>query len=45
MRTFPNIFQNVITSEISNSVKPKKEIFEYAVAKIGRQNGRKHYDR
>lgn len=24
-------FQNVITSEISNSVKPKKEIFEYAV--------------
>lgn len=26
-------FQNVITSEISNSVKPKKEIFEYAVNK------------
>lgn len=24
-------FQNIITSEISNSVKPKKEIFEYAV--------------
>ena len=24
-------FKNVITSEISNSVKPKKEIFEYAV--------------
>jgi putative hydrolase of the HAD superfamily len=24
-------FKNVITSEISNSVKPKKEIFEYAL--------------
>ena len=26
-------FKNVVTSEISNSVKPKKEIFEYAIAK------------
>ena len=26
-------FKNIITSEISNSVKPKKEIFEYAVNK------------
>ena len=26
-------FKNVITSEISNSVKPKKEIFEYALKK------------
>jgi len=26
-------FQHIITSEISNSVKPKKEIFEYAVNK------------
>ena len=28
-------FKNVITSEISNSVKPKKEIFEYAVKQAG----------
>lgn len=28
-------FKNVITSEISNSVKPKKEIFEYAVRQAG----------
>lgn len=27
-------FKNVITSEISNSVKPKKEIFEYALEKV-----------
>jgi putative hydrolase of the HAD superfamily len=26
-------FKNIITSEISNSVKPKKEIFEYALHK------------
>lgn len=26
-------FKTVVTSEISNSVKPKKEIFEYAIAK------------
>ena len=28
-------FKNVITSEASNSLKPKKEIFEYAVNKAG----------
>lgn len=28
-------FNNVITSEVSNSVKPKKEIFEFAVAQTG----------
>jgi putative hydrolase of the HAD superfamily len=28
-------FQHVITSEASNSLKPKKEIFEYALAKTG----------
>jgi len=30
-----NYFTHVITSEASNSLKPKKEIFEYAVAKAG----------
>ena len=28
-------FSQVITSEASNSLKPKKEIFEYALAKAG----------
>ena len=28
-------FNQIITSEISNSVKPKKEIFEYAIKKAG----------
>ena len=27
-------FQNIITSEVSNSVKPKKEIFDYALKKV-----------
>lgn len=27
-------FKNVVTSEISNSVKPKREIFEYALEKV-----------
>ena len=30
-----NYFKNVITSETSNSLKPKKEIFEYAINKAG----------
>lgn len=30
-------FKNIITSEISNSVKPKREIFEYA---LGKANGK-----
>ena len=28
-------FKHIVTSEISNSVKPKKEIFEYAIKKAG----------
>ena len=28
-------FEVVVTSEISNSLKPQKEIFEYALAKTG----------
>lgn len=32
-------FKNVITSEISNSVKPKKEIFEYALEKAKGKSG------
>jgi putative hydrolase of the HAD superfamily len=30
-------FTHVITSEVSNSLKPKKEIFEYALSKAGAQ--------
>ena len=30
-----NYFTHLITSEISNSVKPKKEIFEYAIKQAG----------
>lgn len=28
-------FENIITSEISNSAKPRKEIFDYALKKVG----------
>lgn len=30
-----SFFKNVITSEVSNSVKPRKEIFEYALTRVG----------